>query len=148
MMRHLLRRLRRDAKGAAALDFALSASVLLLLVIGAVELGTVVWTWQALESTANDVARCAAVNVTTCGNVTSSTAEAVTYATGTAAPARGLNLGASNVAVSTGTSSACGTTSGTTEIVSVTLTYSFGAIFLVPLPGSVSASACFPLATG
>jgi Flp pilus assembly protein TadG len=144
MTRRPLHGLRRDAAGATALEFAMTATALVLVVIGLAEGGVAYWTWQALEATATDAARCAGINAAACRNVTTTPANTQTYAALTAA-ARGLaGVTAGSVTVTTGAAAqaACRTT---VSVVSVAVSYPFGSIPLVPLPSSLTASACFPL---
>ena len=142
MKRRIVGRLVRDRRGAAIVEFAMTALWMVLLLVGAVELGIVFWTWQALEETAFEAARCAAINGTSCKNVATTPASTANYAA-TVAQARGLStVTSSNVTISTG-AGACGTTTAT--VVSVTLSYQFSSGFLASLPTSISASACFPL---
>lgn len=131
-------RLRRDRRGGASVEFAMTSLILVTLVVGVVSVGSMGWVWQALQSTATDAARCAAVGSATCANVTTAPGNTKSYAV-TAAQARGLQITTSNVSVSTG--SVC----GTSNMVQVSLTYSFSAIFPKSLPTSLTASACFPL---
>jgi Flp pilus assembly protein TadG len=55
------RRLGRDCRGTTALEFAVIASVLLPMLFGTIELGLLMWTHNALQSTATLTARCAAL---------------------------------------------------------------------------------------
>jgi Flp pilus assembly protein TadG len=141
-----LRRLRRDAAGSTSVEFAMTALSLLVVTLGVVELGVVCWSWQVLEGAASDAARCAGINATgsPCANVTTTPSNTQTYAA-TAAQTRGLSsITTSNVTVSTGTGlAACGST--TANVVSVTLTYQISLVFVVALPSSISATACYPI---
>jgi len=149
MMRAWVRRFRRDTRGAAALEFAMTAICLLVLVIGIIESGLMFWSWQALQGAASDAARCAALDSTSCKDVATTPANTQSYAV-TAASARGLSgVASGNVTVLTGTSaqSACGATSAT--VVSVSVSYVYGPVFLWSLKPSMTAAACFPMsATG
>jgi Flp pilus assembly protein TadG len=123
------------------------ALAMVLVVTCAVEVGIVFWTWQALESAATEAARCAAINSSSCKNVSTTPANTQSYAL-TVVQARGLSgVTTSNITVTTGAGGAgCGTT--TAQIVSVAISYQFSPIFLPPLPSTISASACYPLIAG
>jgi Flp pilus assembly protein TadG len=136
---------RGDEAGGAITEFAMVLPVTLMLIIGLLQAGIQFWRWQALEAAAIDAARCAGINAALCQQVTLLPASTQSYAA-TAAQSRGLyGVTAANVTVLTGSAAqtACG---GTTAIVvSVSLSYTFGTIFLVTLPSTLSASACYPL---
>jgi Flp pilus assembly protein TadG len=127
---HLLWRQR----GAVAIEYALILPILLLLVLGTMDVGRLLWTYTALSHAAEAAARCAAVNTTTCGN----DAQIRTYAT---SQAWGLNVSASDFTVS---KPSCG--------VQIKATYDFA--FIVPwFPqfggtplGTITldATACYP----
>ncbi len=141
-------RLAGDETGTTTLEFALMALAVMMLIIGIGEFGMVVWSWQAIEATANDAARCAGLNAPSCKNAGTTPANTQTYAV-SAAQSRGFtSLSTSNVTVTTGSSAqtACGGTTAT--VVQVTVTYQSNWTFLVPLPSTLSSSACYPLATG
>jgi Flp pilus assembly protein TadG len=134
----------RDQSGTTTLEFALTALALMMLLIGICEFGSVCWTWQAIEATANDAARCAGLNAPSCKNASTTPLNTKTYAA-TAAQNRGFTgITTANVTVSTGTSgqTVCNTTA---TVVAVGLTYSFNWIFLVPLPSTINVHACYPL---
>ncbi len=142
-------RLWRDRAGSNAIEFAATALVMVLLIMGVLEGGLLFWSWQALQGATIDAARCAAINSTSCLNPSTTPANTQSYAV-TAATARGLNgVTTGNVTVLTGVAAqtACGAT--TASVVSVTIAYTFGLPLNVPyLSPSLSASACFPLAAG
>jgi Flp pilus assembly protein TadG len=143
MNRPAPRSLRRDRRGGTAIEFAATALVMLVITIGMVELGVVLWSWQALQGAAFVAARCASLNAASCKNAGTSPAATQSYAAAQA-QTRGLtSVTSANVTVATGTGlAACG--SATANMVSVTLTYPISAAYLVTLPANISASACFP----
>ncbi|MDR3539024.1 MAG: TadE/TadG family type IV pilus assembly protein [Acetobacteraceae bacterium] len=57
----MIRRLRRDRRGVAAVEFALVAVPMLMLILGTLEFGRWLWIMQALQATAAEGARCMAV---------------------------------------------------------------------------------------
>jgi Flp pilus assembly protein TadG len=117
---------RRD--GATALEFALIALPLLLLVCGIMDFGRMVWTEATLHRAVEDAARCASVNATLCG----STAATAAYAAGRTP---GLGIGSSAFTV---TAQSCGN--------EVAATYPFAFVFsgFFPFSVTLTASACFP----
>lgn len=57
-------RFRRNAAGSAAVEFALTVPVLLLLLFGAVEYGRLLWVQNSIQYAAEQAARCAAMGQT------------------------------------------------------------------------------------
>ena len=132
-------RRRRDDGGAAAVEFALVAPILLVLVFAIISFGFLFGQDLALGNAARQVARYGAVEGRTCGDVK---AEAVSAA----APLVDMNASGSTVVIKRGTASGakttiCGTNaqlpckgSGTNDNIYVTLT--FTADVLIPVvPG-------------
>lgn len=117
---------RRD--GATAVEFALIALPLLLLVCGIMDFGRMVWTEATLHRAVESAARCASVNAALCG----STAATATYAAG---QATGLGIDSSAFTV---TAQSCGN--------EVAATYPFAFVFsgFFPFSLTLTASACFP----
>ena len=117
---------RRD--GATALEFALIALPLLLLVCGTMDFGRMLWTEATLHTAVEDAARCASVNAALCG----SSSATQSYAAGRAF---GLGLDAAAFTVS---AQSCGN--------EVTASYPFAFAFggLFPLSVTLTAAACFP----
>jgi len=139
--------LRHDNAGSTALQFALVALPLFLLIIGIIESSLLFWSWQALEGASVDAGRCAALNAPLCGNPTTSVTLTQTYAAN-AAVSRGLDsITASDVTVLTGApaQAACG--NSTASVISVAISYKYPMISFVPLPSALKASACFPLSS-
>jgi Flp pilus assembly protein TadG len=137
--------LRSDKTGGVTTEFAITVVPLLMLVLGMLQAGILFWRWQALESTALDAARCAGLNATSCQNAATTPANTQNYAV-TTSLMRGLTgLAASNVTVTTGSAAqaACGST--TASVVSVALSYDLGTTYMLSLPSTLTATACFPL---
>lgn len=126
-----------DRRGVTAIEFALVAPVLFILIFGALELGLIWWTKNALQVTAALTARCVAL-----GSCTDPTAFAVNSASGWA---ESNLISVSDVAYSTNAS--C---SGSYNVFAeVTITCSFWATHLLPPPLSdmtLTVSACYPMA--
>jgi Flp pilus assembly protein TadG len=139
------RRLGGESAGTAALEFALSVTPLLLLMLGIIEGGLLLWSWQALEGAVIEAGRCAALDAISCQNVATTPSKTASYAA-TAAKARGLaGASASNVKITTGTAAQalCGNT--TAGVVSISMTYTVQIVGFIPLPSTLTAAACFPL---
>jgi Flp pilus assembly protein TadG len=75
-----LNRLWRDRSGAPALEFALVAPTILLLIMGGVEFGRLMWTESALQMSVQQAARCYAWGVAPCTTTTAVPAYAATVA--------------------------------------------------------------------
>ncbi|HKF72930.1 MAG TPA: TadE family protein [Stellaceae bacterium] len=61
-----LRSLGRDRAGGMVVDFALTATPLLILMFGTMELGRMLWLQNALNYSVEAAARCAAIDVNNC----------------------------------------------------------------------------------
>lgn len=146
-MRRLLRKLAASTRGAAAVEFAMVLGPLLLLMIGVVEYGRLLWAREALQETAVAGARCMGMSATSCasGGAYSSTST-TTYVEGVANN-WGLTLTGSNITLSN--SGACAGVSAPNAFSSVTLTYTFQSVVPLSLLGmssaaNLSTTACFP----
>src|SRR5579872_6503783 len=62
-----LRALAHDSHGATAIEFALVAPALCMLIYGVMEFGRLAWTQSALNFAVEEAARCASVTPTVCG---------------------------------------------------------------------------------
>ena len=135
------RRLGRDRRGLAALEFGLIAPVLMLVTFATIEIGFLVpWTKGGLQSVAVLAARCGAVGSPDCANVQT---YAVSLANVWVMP--GVIAAADVAAVGNATS--CGGFAGKFYSVTITCSY-FGTGWLPPPFGnnSVTVSACYPMA--
>jgi Flp pilus assembly protein TadG len=122
----LLRRVVRGQGGTAAVEFALIAMPLLVMLFGAFEIGRLMWIQNALHFSVEEAARCASVNSTSCGS-----ASAIqSYA----ADRSGALFTAANFSVSTPT---CGNQVSATYPISLTVPY-------VTFAVTLTAQACFP----
>ena len=122
-----LRALWQDARGATALEFALTAPVFFLFIFGIIEFGLVLWTQIGLQHGAEFAARCASVNPTLCPSSTAITGYAAQQALGLSLPAQTFTYSAP----------ACG------NQVSAAYVFQFPEILnLSPL--TLTAQACFP----
>jgi Flp pilus assembly protein TadG len=58
--------LRSDVRGASAVEFALTVPILLMLVVGVVQFGVMLWAQFGLQHAVEMAARCASINKTVC----------------------------------------------------------------------------------
>jgi Flp pilus assembly protein TadG len=118
-----------DHSGAVALEYAIVLPALLLLVLGIIDAGRVIWTVTTLNHAVESAARCGAVDAVTCKSPTNIQAYAVTQAYGVAV----------NASAFTATTTSCG----------MNVVASLPFTFVVPWIGrsqiTLSASACYPL---
>ena len=123
----------KSRSGSAAIEYALVLPLLLLLVLGLMDTGRLLWTYTTLYRAVEAAARCGAVNVTACGTTAQIKSRAV-------AEAWGLTVAPSAFTVST---PSCG--------LQVRASYPF--TFVIPGLDTVaplgtitlSATACYPL---
>ncbi len=123
-------RLRRDTRGAAALEFGILLPVFIPLVLGIMQFGQLFWTQSALQHAVDMAARCATINAATCGSTSSTQTYAATQAYGLTFP-NGTFVAAA---------AACGN--------QVTATYTFpfiGAAWFPAASVSLSARSCYPV---
>jgi Flp pilus assembly pilin Flp len=119
-------RLRRDERGVAAIEFAMTVPILLVAMLGIIEFGRVLWTQNALHYAVEQAARCASIDTTTCSS--SGTTQSF------ASTASGITFPPAVFAVS---SQPCGN--------QVIATYSFPFLTsLVSYNLTLSAQSCFP----
>lgn len=139
--------LRRDRRGAAAVEFAAVLGPLLILIFGVFEYGRLMWTREALQETATAGARCMGMSATSCASGGAySSANTNTYIENQAAN-WGLTLTASNISLDS--SGTCAGVSATNGFSSVTINYTFQSIvpsLLSSLTTSptLTSTACFP----
>jgi Flp pilus assembly protein TadG len=72
----------RDTAGSAAVEFALTIPVLLLLMFGLFEFGRLLWTQNSIQYAVEQAARCAAFSLTGCTNATETSAFAASQVHG------------------------------------------------------------------
>jgi Flp pilus assembly protein TadG len=122
------RRFLRNSDGTAAIEFALTSTAFIMLLIGIVEGGLALWTQIGIQHGAEMAARCATVNKTTCG----SDSAIQTYA---ASESFGISPPASTF---THTTPACGN--------KVTASYSYTALteYFGMHSFTLTGSSCFP----
>jgi Flp pilus assembly protein TadG len=59
----------RDQAAASAVEFALTAPVFIMLVVGSIELSLALWTQIGLQHGVEMAARCASINPVACGDI-------------------------------------------------------------------------------
>jgi Flp pilus assembly protein TadG len=69
-LRIMLRRLAGETRGSTAVEFGLLAPALMLVLVGTIEFGRLLWTQSALNYGVQEAARCASVNTTSCSSPT------------------------------------------------------------------------------
>jgi Flp pilus assembly protein TadG len=150
-LRNTMRRLHRDTRASAAVEFALLIPFLILLFLGIFEFGRAIWVQGIIDYAVEQAARCASINSTTCGSTTATR----TYAAGQAAP---LPNGSSSCPsgatcpVFTATQPSSGTCSGENEV-TATYAFSFLSIGTMPIFGAspfpttltLSSQSCYPI---
>ncbi len=122
-----LKSIRRDERGATAVEFALTAPVFFMVLFGIIEAALLLWTQLGLQHGAEVAARCAGVNKILCAN----SGDIASYA---AQQSFGLNIPASTFTVA---AAACGTT------VTANYTFNFITTYFGPTI-DLTAQSCFP----
>ena len=147
----MLSQLHRARKAVAALEFALLAIPLLLLLLGTLEFGRLMWFREALQMTANEGARCMGVVAASCASSGVYDGPTTTTYIENVANNWGITLVGANVTLARpSTNSNCLPTLTTplTPMSEVTITYTFQTAIpqlLNMLVGkSLTAHACFP----
>ncbi len=136
---------RLGRSGATALEFAIAAPVLLVLLFGCIEYARLIWTWQALQLAGDQTARCVAIGGTACATPSS-------YAIATANGFGAFGLTPDGVAVDNrppaiSNAAACSPPTGNTSVrVRLSLAFSSPVTALVPgLAQTLATTSCYPL---
>jgi Flp pilus assembly protein TadG len=136
--------LARARQATTAVEFAICALAMMLIVVGFVEFGRLTWSFEALQEAAVQGARCMGLGASSCssGGVYSA-ANTTTYVIGLAT-SRGVTINAGMVTLSP--TATCGGASGFSQ---VSISYQFTTVAPVLLASlvngfTVPASACFP----
>lgn len=117
------------SRGAVALEYAIILPALLLMILGALDVGRVMWLQVTLERAVEAAARCAAINEVECGSAT----QIQSYA---ASQAYGTTIGA---AVFVAASASCGTS------VTGTVPFTFAIPWVMRRKITLRATACYPV---
>jgi Flp pilus assembly protein TadG len=148
-MARVFKELYRARRAVAALEFALLAVPLMLMVFGIIEFGRVLWTREALQMTAVEGARCMGILASSCASAGSYSSGNTTSYIESVATAWGITLNSSNLTLTrNSTNTACAPSGATPNISEVTITYTFQTM----VPGlltmlsskSLEGHACFP----
>jgi Flp pilus assembly protein TadG len=136
--------LRRHKKAAASLEFAVIMPAILLLELGVIECGRLIWTAEALQESAAAGSRCMGVLQPSCTNGGAYSSTATVSAIQAIAGGWGVLLPASAIVPNASTS--CGTATGFST---VTISYTFQTLLpnlLIPFSGglNLNIAACFP----
>jgi len=134
----------RDRRGNAAIEFAVVVSVFIVLVLGELEFGRMIWVLQALQVAGQQTARCVAIGSSAC---TSPASYAVSIAT-----AQGVvGLTTSGVAIDNAPPSVTNATAchppGSNVLVRVTLTLAFSSSVATLFPSinqNLVSVSCYP----
>jgi Flp pilus assembly protein TadG len=108
----LIRRLRRDGKGAVAIEFALVGPAFIVMLLGVLQVGIALQNYNALRNVSADVARYAMVQYSTGNNLSNSQLRDITISTARGAPYL-LTASRMNASVTTATTQRV---SGATEL--------------------------------
>jgi Flp pilus assembly protein TadG len=141
--------LRRDQSGSSAVEFAAVCIPLMFFLFGILEFGRAIWVEEALQNTVSKVSRCIGMKLASCASSgTYSSSLTTTYAQ-TTAQSWGLTIPAGNITTSASTS--CPGMSGSTSYAQVTISYALTNVAANLIPAlatkTVSAQACFPMAS-
>jgi Flp pilus assembly protein TadG len=82
----LIRRLRRDGKGAVAIEFALVGPAFIVMLLGVLQVGIALQNYNALRNVSADVARYAMVQSSTGNNLSNSQLRDIAISTARGAP--------------------------------------------------------------
>ncbi len=124
-------RLFSSRRGATAIEFAMLFPVYLLMLMGVVEFGRLLWTQSTLQQAVEAAARCASVDPTTCGSPSAT----ASYA---ASQMAGFSVSASIFTVPNPPPS-CG------NEVTASMPFTFVLQTLFPWTPTLSAQSCFPI---
>ena len=119
---------RLDNRGTTAIEFALIAPTLFLMLFGCMEFGRMVWTEGALNFAVQEATRCASVTPSTCGTASQITTYAANEISPNYIPATAF----------TSTTATCG------HQVNASFVFPFVMINLFPNAVTLTAMACLP----
>lgn len=143
MIHPLLRRLARDRRGAAAVEFAAISIPMILAVFGTIEFGRLQYTRNALQQTVIEGARCMGLKATPCA--TAGIYDSTKTFTHVRAVARGWSVGVVNAEIAANAGATC---SGIANFSQVTISYEFSSVVAALLGNGnalpLTAVACFP----
>jgi Flp pilus assembly protein TadG len=131
--------------GQSLVEFALVLPIFLLMIMGIVDMGRLIYTYNTVSNAARDGARIAIVNQSTTGTTTCDTSSATAWSTGCAiASGIALNIAPADVSVTyrdpTDTTACSPVTIGCIAVVQVTGTYTALTPIIGQLIGSIDVS--------
>ncbi|HET6236621.1 MAG TPA: TadE/TadG family type IV pilus assembly protein [Acetobacteraceae bacterium] len=143
-MRRRWRDLPAARQGVVAIEFAMVAVPLIVLTLGTIEFGRLMWTRQALEATAIQVARCVDVLASYCESGGAYNATDTTNYAEQVVGGWGIALSSSVFTINSNMAS-----SGCAGLSQVSISYTFqtvipGLLFMLSGGEAVTAQACFP----
>ena len=118
----------KELRGTAALEFAILMPVFLVMFLGIMEFGRLLWTQTTLQHAVEAAARYAAINYPTCSSTTQTQSYAAGEVFGQSVPTSAFTL-------------ACGTC-GTQVTAQVNFSFVVPALF--PYTMTLNAQSCFP----
>lgn len=130
--------------GTTSIEFAIVAPVLIMLLFGGIEYSRMMWTWQALQLTGDQTARCVAIGGTACASPAS-------YAVTTAKGYGLSSLAVTGVVVDTQSAASspvvCALPTGNTAShVKLSLSFTSPMYVIIPaLAKTLTTHSCFPL---
>jgi Flp pilus assembly protein TadG len=141
--RQAWRRLHRERRGSTAVEFAIIAGVMLPMLFGIVDLGLLMWTHNALQSTAALTARCIAIGSSLCA------ANPAQFAVTTAGQwiVPGI-ISTGQVTINTAATSCNGSAGTSGPFVTVAIVSTYWGSNVLPPPfaaTTVSVTSCFPI---
>ena len=129
----------RDTRGATAIEFALVVGPLILLLLGTIEVGRLMWSGHALDEVAIAGARCIGIHAPACAHEDEIVPDLAVSFIRAAARSRGIVLEATDISLDT--DAGCAVETG---FLRVALSFRFDSV-LPGLAGTrLDAEACFP----
>ena len=143
-VRNLCSALARARRASTTVEFAICALALVLIIVGFMEFGRLVWTSEVLQEAASEGARCMGLRANACASGGAYSSVNTTNYVVTLAISRGVAITATMVALNN--AATCGAASGFSR---VSISYDFTTVaprLLTSLVNGfiVPASACFP----
>jgi Flp pilus assembly protein TadG len=142
MTRLTTRSLVEQTKGTTSLEFGLTASALMLIMVGGLELAVLMWQTVTLQAVASQTARCAAIAATGCSPASAAKQSAVNLATSWLGP--GV-ITTANVTITASNSCGAGSATGDTfEIVRISPPAWTGTHLYPFVRQALTLTACYP----
>jgi Flp pilus assembly protein TadG len=139
-MRRLVRGFGADRRGASTVEFALVMSAFILVSVGILDVGLVLWARNTLQSAASLTARCVSIGSSACSDPGA-------YAVGLVQQ-WGLPGMITPSDVTVTSSSTCNGAPGTYTVVTIVSSYWQGSLISPWIGQQMSVSDCYPTSTG